>query len=193
MTGSVHRSTAVRAVPALAAGLLLTVAAAGCSSGGGASASATHSAAPSPSAPAATHLLGAHSLPAQTNQTLPAFPTYYDAHKDTVVVTDAYPKSAAQAYHANFAPSLSAVQPASQPSWYIVRGKAAPGQLAVLGSEPGEDNYSPLWRTVIVTWKPGVTPKLLTSDDMIHSLAQKGELTANPTSFVVNAPVVAMP
>jgi len=30
-------------------------------------------------------------------------------------------------FYANYAPSMSAVQPASQPAWYIVRGPAAPG------------------------------------------------------------------
>ena len=137
--------------------------------------------------------LGAHSLPAQASQTLPAFPAYYDAHKDVVVVSDAFPKSAAVTFHANYAPSLSAVRPASQPAWYIVRGRAAAGQLAVLGSEPGESDYSPLWRTVIVRWKPGVSPQMLTSDDMINDLAEKGKLTVTDTSMLVNAPVVSKP
>ena len=183
----------IRTVPGLAAGLVLTVAATACSSGGGTNASATHAAAPTSSAPAPVSRLGARSLPAQTSQTLPAFPAYYDAHKDVVVVTDAFPKPAAGMFDANFAPSLSVVKPASQPAWYIVHGKAAAGQLAVLGSEPGESDYSPLWRTVIVTWKPGVTPKVLTSDNMILSLAKKGELTTRFTAFVVNATVVAKP
>jgi hypothetical protein len=137
--------------------------------------------------------LGSHSLPAQTPQTLPAFPAYYDAHKDVVVVTDAFPKPTALTFHANFAPALSSVQAASQPAWYIVHGRAASGQLAVLGSEPGESDYSPLWRTVIVTWKPGVTPKLLTSDNMINNLAKKGKLTVTDTSMIVNAAVVSKP
>jgi len=137
--------------------------------------------------------LGAHSLPAQSTQTLPAFPAYYDAHKDVVVVSDAYPKSAAVTFHANYAPSLSFVQPGTQPAWYIVRGRAAPGQLAVLGSEPGESDYSPLWRTVIVRWKPGMSPRVLTSDNMILDLAKKGELTATTTAFIVNATVVSTP
>jgi hypothetical protein len=138
-------------------------------------------------------VLGAHSLPAQASQTLSAFPAFYDAHKDVVVVTDAYPKAAAGTFHANYAPSLSAVQPASQPAWYIVCGPAAAGQIAVLGSEPGESDYSPLWRTVIVRWKPGATPTVLTSDNMILDLAKKGELTATKTSLVVNAAVIPKP
>jgi hypothetical protein len=138
-------------------------------------------------------VLGAHSLPAQTNQTLPAFPAYYDAHKDVVVVTDAFPKPASVTFHANFAPSLAAVKPASQPLWYIVHGQEAAGQLAVLGSEPGESDYSPLWRTVIVRWKPGISPTLLTSDNMISDLVKKGKLTATDTSMIVNATVVSKP
>ena len=148
---------------------------------------------PVSSASAAADLLGAHSLPAQTKETVPAFPTYYDAHKDDVVVTDAFPKPAAVTFHANFAPSLGLVKPSSQPLWYIVRGRAVAGQLAVLGSEPGENNYSPLWRTVIVRWKPGVSPQMLTSDDMINDLARKGKLTVTDTSMLVNAPVVSKP
>jgi hypothetical protein len=138
-------------------------------------------------------LLGVHSLPDQTSQSLPAFPTYYDAHKDVVVVSDAFPKPAAAIFHANFAPALSTVPVGSQPAWYIVRGHAAAGQLAVLGSQPGESDYSPLWKTVIVKWKPGVSPQLLTSDNMINSLAKKGKLTATETLAIVNATVVSEP
>ena len=103
-----------------------------------------------------------------------------------VVVSDAFPKPAAGIFHANYAPSLSAVPASSQPAWYIVRGQAAPGQIAVLGSEPVDSDYSPLWLTVFVTWRPGVTPQVLTSDNMILALAKKGELTATKTSLVVN-------
>ena len=184
-------------MPGFAAGIALLLAASACSSG---SSPGAGSGTKTPANPAAVSAqsagmiqLGAHSLPAQTTQTLPAFPAYYDAHKDVVAVTDAFPKPAALTFHANFAPALSVVRAASQPLWYIVRGRAVAGQLAVLGSEPGESDYSPLWRTVIVRWKPGVAPKLLTSDDMINDLAKKGQLTVTDTSMLVNAPVVAKP
>ena len=72
-------------------------------------------------------------------------------------------------------------------------GPAAPGQIAVLGSEPGENDYSPLWQTVIVQWKPGVTPQVLTSDNMILDLAKKGQLTATKTAVIVNATVMPRP
>jgi hypothetical protein len=70
-----------------------------------------------------------------------------------------YRLPAAGMFHANFAPALATVKPASQTAWYIVHGKAAAGQLAVLGSEPGESDYSPLCRTVFVTWQPGSRPR----------------------------------
>jgi hypothetical protein len=182
-------------MPALAAGAALITAAAACSSGSSSAAGPAHTSAPAPitsasaSSSAAMSTLGAHSLPAQTSQTLPAFPAFYDAHKDVVIVSDAYPKAAAGTFHANYAPSLGAVNPASQPAWYIVRGPAAPGQIVVLGSEPGESDYSPLWQTVIVQWKPGVTPQVLTSDNMILDLAKKGQLTVTKTAVVVNSTV----
>jgi hypothetical protein len=191
------RGHAAKAVPGLVTGIVLMLTVSACSSGSSPSASSGTNAGATPSAvstrSAGMSQLGAHSLPAQTTQTLPAFPAYYDAHKDVVVVTDAFPKPAAVTFHANFAPSLGMVKPSSQPLWYIVRGRAVPGQLAVLGSEPGESDYSPLWRTVIVRWKSGVSPKLLTSDAMINDLAKKGRLTITDTSMVVNAPVVSKP
>jgi hypothetical protein len=58
------------------------------------------------------------------------------------------------------------------------------------GFLPGESDYSPLWQTVIVRWKPGVTPQVLTSDNMILDLAKKGQLTATKTAVIVNATVV---
>jgi hypothetical protein len=194
--GPAGRGRVRSVLPLLTAGFALACAAAACSSGGssgsGASPSPAHTSAAAAARPAAMSLLGAHSLPAQASQTLPAFPAFYDAHKDVVVVTDAVPKAAAAVFHANFAPSLSVVKPATQPAWYLVRGRAAAGQLAVLGSEPGESDYSPLWRTVIVRWKPGVTPVMLTSDNMVNSLARKGKLTTTTTPDLVNATVIAV-
>ena len=193
------RSTghAVKVMPALAVGVTLTVAAAACSSGSSSGGGSAQTSAPvsSTSAPTsssgAMSTLGAGSLPAQASQTLPAFPAFYDAHRDVVVVSDAFPKAAAGIFHANYAPSLSGVKPASQPAWYIVRGPAASGQIAVLGSEPGESDYSPLWRTVIVRWKPGVSPTVLTSDNMILALAKKGQLTVTNTAMIVDATVIS--
>src|SRR5438309_8217987 len=101
-------------------GVVMVVAGVACSSNSASSSSSTQ---PIPStAPAASNSIGAGSLPGQTALDVPAFPTYYDAHKDVVIVTDAYPKAAATIYHANYAPSLSAVKPDTQPRWFIIKG-----------------------------------------------------------------------
>src|SRR5712691_12229483 len=74
----------------------------------------------------------------------PAFHGYYDGHKDTYLNTDVSNKAQAKAMHINYAPVLKSVPLASAPEIYLVEGKAAAGQLAVFGSQPGEPTYSPV-------------------------------------------------
>src|SRR5438128_10049566 len=68
----------------------------------------------------------------------PAFHGYYDGHKDTYLNTDISNKAEAKAMHINYAPGLKSVPLKSSPEIYLVEGRAAAGQLAVFGSEPGE-------------------------------------------------------
>src|SRR5581483_9305021 len=91
-----------------------------------------------------------------------AFRGFYDGHQDTYLSLDASSKSVAKAEHINFAPDLALV-PLKTPEIYFVVGTAAPGQIAVLGSEPGEGDYSPVWREVHVSFTPGTKPVLLKS------------------------------
>src|SRR6266705_5269353 len=80
-----------------------------------------------------------------------AFHGYYDGHKDTYLNTDVSSKSEAAAMHINYSARLASIK--GLPEIYLVEGKAAPGQLAIFGSEPGEKNYSPLWSETILSWK----------------------------------------
>jgi hypothetical protein len=112
---------------------------------------------------------------------------FYDAHKDTYLITDVSDKSQASALHVNYSAALGAVKGA--PLQYFVQGRAAAGQIAVLGSEPGESDYNPLWTEVFVTWKAGQTPVVLTSDNQINKLAKQGKLTMKVTNIVLNAPI----
>jgi hypothetical protein len=113
---------------------------------------------------------------------------YYDGHKDAYLVTDVSSKSQAAALHINYSKELAAVKGA--PAQYFVKGHAAAGQLSVFGSEPGEDDYNPLWEEIFVTWKAGVKPVLLVKDDQIKGLAKKGKLTMRDAHIVLNAPIV---
>jgi hypothetical protein len=117
----------------------------------------------------------------------PTYQGYYDSHKDAYLVTDVSSKSQAAALHVNYSAALAAVRGA--PAQYFIKGRAATGQLAVFGSEPGEKDYNPLWEERFVTWKAGVTPVLLKSDNQINALATAGKLTDQDAHIVLNAPI----
>src|SRR5262249_38432096 len=127
------------------------------------------------------------SLSHAVNSKTPAYVGYYDGHKDTYLVTDVSSKSQASAMHVNYSAEIGKVKGA--PPQYFISGKAAPGQTAVFGAEPGESDYNPLWDELIVKWKPGVKPVLLVKDDQINGLAKQGKLTVTDVHVVINAPI----
>ena len=118
----------------------------------------------------------------------PSFVGYYDGHKDTYLSTDISSKAEAKMMHINFSASMGKVK--GLPEIYLVQGRAAPGQLAVFGSEPGEKDYSPLWAETILTWKAGTKPVLITSDNQVNKLEKTSGLTERPGNVVLNCPIV---
>ena len=118
----------------------------------------------------------------------PAFHGYYDGHKDTYLNTDVSSKADAAAMHINYSASIGKVK--GLPEIYLVQGRAAPGQLAIFGSEPGEKNYSPLWSETILTWKAGAKPALITSDTQIDQIEKTGKLTERDAGVVLNCPII---
>ena len=118
----------------------------------------------------------------------PAFQGYYDGHKDTYLNTDVSSKSEAAMMHVNYSARLASIK--GLPEIYLVEGKAAPGQLAVFGSEPGEKTYSPLWDETILTWKAGAKPVVLKSDTQINAVEKKGTLTERSAHVVLNCPII---
>ena len=78
----------------------------------------------------------------------------------------------------------------SAPEIYLVEGKAAAGQLAVFGSQPGEKDYSPVWKETILTWKANAKPVLIKSDTQVNQLEKKGGLSERSTSVRLNCPIV---
>ena len=126
--------------------------------------------------------LGPSSMSSQTT-----FRGFYDGHQDVYLVTDVSNKAQAKALHINYSAALATVKGA--PAQYFIEGRAAKGQLAVFGSEPGEADYNPLWEEKFVTWKSGVTPVVLKSDNQINALAKKGKLTDRDAHIVLNAPI----
>jgi len=126
----------------------------------------------------------------QTHVSRPSFQGYYDGHKDTYLNTDVSSKAEAKMMHVNYAPVLNAVPLKTAPEIYLVQGKAAAGQLAVFGSEPGESSYSPVWKETILTWKASAKPVLIKSDTQIDQLEKKGGLTERSTTIRLNCPII---
>ena len=75
------------------------------------------------------------------------------------------------------------------PIWAVTNGAA--GQHNVVDTVPGQANYSPLWQVNMVTWKAGVTPRLLSSAAQVKQAEQAGDVTISQTKTVVNCPVLA--
>jgi hypothetical protein len=118
----------------------------------------------------------------------PAFHGFYDGHRDTYLNTDVSSKAEARAMHINYAPAIGKIK--GLPEIYLVQGRAAAGQLAVFGSEPGEPDYSPLWSETILTWKAGATPVRITSDTQIDKLEKTGKLAEHDAHVVLNCPII---
>lgn len=121
--------------------------------------------------------------------TVTSFLGFYDGHKDVFLSTDISSRSAASAEHINFSRKLGASNKTAE-EIYMVNGTAAPGQLPVFSSEPGEATYTPLWHEEFVTWKSGVAPQLLVRDDQIKKLQTQGMLTVRETQIVLNCPII---
>lgn len=125
----------------------------------------------------------------ESRTSVPSFLGYYDGHKDTFLAPDTSSRTEARMDRINFSSKLAASLKSSE-EIYLFSGKAATGQLPVFSSEPGEKTYTPLWHEEIVTWKQGVTPKLVVRDDQVDELKKKGLLTVRETSTVLNCPII---
>jgi hypothetical protein len=173
-----------RLLAAVSSGAVMVLMAGACSSSGSSAApAATSSSTASPETTVAP-------MPTATSISEPVTYGFYDGHVDWMLSTDVSSKTDAASSHINYSGELITQSVSKYPSLYIVSGPAAVGQPFVFGSEPGEDDYSPLWREIGVEWKPGVTPVVLHQDDQIDSLAAQGKLTVTPSDVVLNCPIV---
>ena len=127
-------------------------------------------------------------LGSAAKQPVAVYQGLYDGHMDSYVITDVSSKSQAAALHINYSAALASVK--GLPLQYFFKGPTAKAQVSVFGSEPGEADYNPLWAEAWVTWKSGVTPTLLTSDNAILAAQKAGKLTLTKTTTVLNAPIL---
>jgi len=72
-----------------------------------------------------------------------------------------------------------------------IKGSGPEGfQPNIADSQPGDNNYSPLWKVNLVTWNNGTIPRELTSEEDILNAIKNKELTIKPTEIIVNCPFV---
>jgi hypothetical protein len=72
--------------------------------------------------------------------------------------------------------------------WSVTNG--VKDQYNIVDVVPGQAGYTPLWDVNLVTWKSGVTPRLLTSAGAVRKALSAGELTMKKPGIVVNCPVI---
>ena len=122
-------------------------------------------------------------------RSMTAWTGYYDNHKVLYLSTDTSNKAEARQFHVNYAPGLARALGNTVAMYIIMNGKYA-SRGPVFTSEPGEDNYTPLWQEVFVTWKNPGKAVALGKDDQINDLAKKGLLTLKMTKTVLNCPII---
>ncbi|HKG89710.1 MAG TPA: hypothetical protein VKA95_15425, partial [Nitrososphaeraceae archaeon] len=133
-----------------------------------------------------------------------AFLTPVCFHRDRT--TDASDKKIASqitnltGFKVNFAPVLAKTPDEAVAQFYVFNNGVKSNntntsgtfgfQPNVANAQPGDANYSPLWKINTVEWKNGTSPKELKSEKEIVDLKSKGELTVTPTEIYVNCPFV---
>jgi hypothetical protein len=74
------------------------------------------------------------------------------------------------------------------PIWVVTNG--AESQRNVIDTVPGRSDYTPLWAVRMVTWKDGVTPRVLRSRTAVEAAMRAGDVTVTTAPVVVNCPVL---
>jgi hypothetical protein len=72
--------------------------------------------------------------------------------------------------------------------WSVTNG--VKGQYNIIDVVPGRPGYTPLWDVNLVTWKTGVSPRLLTSAAAVRKALSAGDVTMKEAGIVVNCPVL---
>ena len=72
-------------------------------------------------------------------------------------------------------PAPIAAGSGTDPFYKVTNGAA--GQLGIAGVAPGDGPYGGSWQVYLVTFNPGVTPFLLTSDEAVIAAKAAGDVT----------------
>jgi hypothetical protein len=135
---------------------------------------------------------------ARPKVTLPLVEGYYNGESVYYVNTDASDAGVAAMDGTTFVPKLAtAIDVGATADLFHVTNFNQPNVLDSvpypLGAGNTDPDYSPLWLIHLVTWAPGTTPELLTSEAAVLAAQAAGKVSIQATRIVVNCPVVATP
>ena len=74
------------------------------------------------------------------------------------------------------------------PIWAFTNGHE--GQRNIIDTVPGRKDYTPLWAVRMVTWRSGMSPRVLKSAAAVRAAQQAGQVTIASAPIVVNCPVL---
>ena len=133
---------------------------------------------------------------------IPLMKGYENGNDVFFITTDASDQKVASqitsttGFKVNFAPLLSKAPDNAVAQFYIFRnGVKGDGTLGfqpnVANAQPGDANYSPIWKINTVVWKNNRTSSQdLKSEKQILDAKARGDLTVAPTSIYVNCPFI---
>jgi hypothetical protein len=107
--------------------------------------------------------------------------------------------TSATGFQVNFSPLLSKAPDNAVAQFYVfkngVKGDGTLGfQPNVANAQPGDVNYSPIWKINTVEWKNNTTSAAssqdLKSEKQILDAKARGDLTITPTNIYVNCPFI---
>lgn len=142
-------------------------------------------------------LLGACAAPRPGETALPLHHAWVDGRRVEYVTTDISDAAMAAEAGVHHVPRLAgAIGAGSASLTERVYKFADATQISVFASGPAalgaarpDPNYSPLWRLVLVRWKPGQPPRELRSEEAVLAAQASGEVELDVTGIVVNCPV----
>jgi hypothetical protein len=128
-------------------------------------------------------------LPSGLAVRLPLFKAYSQGKVVYYTNFEASDAAFARGIRGAFAPRLAKAKDDGIDEFFLVTNGVS-GQTPVLGSPPGDPDYSPIWRLIRVTWNSGARRTLLTSEADID--AQMANLSETETSIYFNCPVLLL-
>lgn len=115
-------------------------------------------------------------------------PVFFDGERAYHIRTDASDKTFAQRVGLVHVPNLAKAVAANATSEYYTFTNGAAGQLPVISTVPGRDDYTSAFRLIRVTFTG--TKQILNSVDQVGDAESSGRVRVQRTGIVVNYPVV---